>query len=60
MLSGSCVGCLVVGWCLSSGSLCDVCTIYTHSDTCIQLTQFPDGKEGGGTAWRKVREIVGV
>ena len=22
----------------------------THSDTCIQLTQFPDGKEGEGTA----------
>ena len=25
----------------------------THSDTCIQLTQFPDGKEGDGTArWK--------
>ena len=24
---------------------------YTHSDNCIQLTQFPDGKEGDRTAW---------
>ena len=27
----------------------------THSDTCIQLINSSDGKDGGGTVWRKVR-----
>ena len=35
--------------------------LHRHSDTCIQLTQFPDGKEGDRTArWKSRRQQYGL